>query len=80
MSETSPRPIGPAARVLILLTRAYQVSLSPLLGRQCRFVPTCSHYFIEAVERHGAWRGFRLGAWRILRCHPFARGGFDPVP
>ena len=76
----SPRPVGIAAKTLILLARAYQASLSPYLGRQCRFVPTCSNYFIEAVGRHGAWRGFGLGVWRILRCHPFARGGYDPVP
>jgi uncharacterized protein len=76
----NPRPAGRVAKMLILLARAYQASLSPYLGRHCRFVPTCSNYFIEAVGRHGAWGGFRLGVWRILRCHPFARGGFDPVP
>jgi putative membrane protein insertion efficiency factor len=63
-----------------MLVKLYQVSLSALLGRQCRFLPTCSHYFIEAVQRHGAGRGGLMGLWRILRCHPFSRGGYDPVP
>ena len=64
---------------LIRLVWAYQVALSPILGRQCRFVPTCSEYFIEAVRRHGAFRGALKGLWRILRCHPWSRGGYDPV-
>jgi len=67
-------------RVLVVLVRLYQATLSPYLGRQCRYLPTCSNYFIEAVQRHGACKGSALGLWRILRCHPFARGGFDPVP
>ncbi len=65
---------------LILLVRLYQGTLSPLLGRQCRFVPTCSNYFIEAVERHGALAGGWMGLLRLLRCHPFSLGGIDPVP
>jgi putative membrane protein insertion efficiency factor len=65
---------------LILLVRLYQITLSPLLGRHCRFMPTCSNYFIEAVERHGALAGGWLGLRRLLRCHPFSRGGVDPVP
>ena len=66
-------------RALILLVRLYQHTLSPLLGGQCRFVPTCSNYFIEAVRKRGAVRGLLLGLWRICRCHPFGRGGYDPV-
>ena len=66
-------------RALILLARLYQHTLSPLLGGQCRFVPTCSNYFIEAVRKRGAVRGLLLGLWRICRCHPFGRGGYDPV-
>ncbi|GAH46333.1 unnamed protein product [marine sediment metagenome] len=66
-------------RALVLLARLYQITLSPLIGRQCRFVPTCSEYFIEAVEKRGAVRGTMLGMWRILRCNPFSRGGYDPV-
>jgi putative membrane protein insertion efficiency factor len=66
--------------VLVLLVRGYQVALSPLFGGQCRYMPSCSAYAIEAIERHGAARGSWLAARRILRCHPFRPGGFDPVP
>jgi putative membrane protein insertion efficiency factor len=54
--------------------------LSPILGGHCRYVPSCSQYAQEALQRHGAWHGGRLAAARILRCHPFSPGGFDPVP
>ncbi len=66
--------------VLTLLLRAYKRLISPLLPPACRHVPTCSEYALEAVERHGALRGLALALWRLLRCHPFARGGYDPVP
>jgi uncharacterized protein len=56
----------------------YQFTLSPIFGQQCRFRPTCSHYMIEAVEKYGAVRGALKGLWRILRCNPFTRGGYDP--
>ena len=62
------------------LIRIYQRLLSPLLGPRCRFYPSCSHYAIEAIERHGAARGSWLAARRITRCHPLNEGGFDPVP
>ncbi len=65
---------------LILLVRVYQVTLSPWLGRQCRYEPTCSHYAIEALREWGPVRGSWMAARRILRCHPFVRGGYDPVP
>ncbi|MFP4141318.1 MAG: membrane protein insertion efficiency factor YidD [Planctomycetota bacterium] len=68
------------ARGAILLAKLYQVTLSPIVGRQCRYLPTCSNYFIEAVERFGLLRGGAMGLWRICRCHPFAKGGYDPVP
>jgi putative membrane protein insertion efficiency factor len=68
------------AKLLILLIRAYQVVLSPFLGGTCRFLPTCSAYAIEAVERHGALRGSMLAARRLSRCHPLGRAGVDPVP
>jgi putative membrane protein insertion efficiency factor len=66
--------------LLILIVRAYQVALSPLLPAACRYHPTCSHYAIEAIEKHGAARGGWLALRRIARCHPFRPGGFDPVP
>lgn len=66
------------AWTLILLVKAYQWTLSPIVGRQCRFYPTCSNYCIGAVRKYGAVRGALKGAWRICRCHPFHPGGFDP--
>ncbi|MFC4054574.1 membrane protein insertion efficiency factor YidD [Actinomadura syzygii] len=71
---------GPVASLLILLVRAYRRFLSPLLGQQCRFQPTCSAYGLEALQVHGALRGTWLTARRIARCHPFHPGGHDPVP
>jgi len=60
--------------------RAYKRVVSPLLPPACRFHPTCSAYAAEAVERHGVARGAVLASWRLLRCHPWSEGGFDPVP
>lgn len=60
--------------------RAYQVSLSGLIGRQCRYLPTCSAYTDEAVERYGVWAGSWMGAARICRCHPWGGAGYDPPP
>ncbi|HEX9189404.1 MAG TPA: membrane protein insertion efficiency factor YidD [Vicinamibacteria bacterium] len=71
---------GRPARALLLLVEAYRVALSPLLGGHCRFWPSCSAFAEEAIRKHGAWRGARLAARRVLRCHPFHRGGVDPVP
>ena len=67
-------------RLMTGLIRAYQVLLSPLLGNNCRFYPSCSQYAIEAIERHGVPRGAWLGLRRVLRCHPWHPGGVDPVP
>ena len=78
-SAQDRRGAGLPRRAAILLVRLYQATLSPLIGRQCRFQPTCSNYFIEALERNGLFRGTLLGLRRILRCHPLARGGYDPV-
>jgi len=68
------------AKILIGLIRAYQLTLSPLLGGSCRFLPTCSAYAIEALRAHGAARGTLLAARRLAACHPLGRSGFDPVP
>ena len=67
-------------KILIIMVRGYQIFISPLLGSHCRFTPTCSAYFIEAVEKHGPIKGTWLGIKRILRCHPGNPGGYDPVP
>jgi len=66
------------SRLLIGGVRLYQIFLSPILGRQCRFTPTCSQYFILAVKKYGALRGSCRGILRICRCHPFHPGGYDP--
>ncbi len=68
------------AKALILLVQGYKLWISPLLPAACRFHPTCSTYAVEALQKHGALRGSWLAARRILRCHPFHPGGFDPVP
>ncbi len=63
--------------LIVLVVRGYQLFISPWLGRQCRFTPTCSEYFIRAVQQYGAARGTAKGIWRICRCHPFHPGGVD---
>lgn len=68
------------AGFLIALIRIYQKVLSPVLGAQCRFYPTCSRYAVEALQRHGAARGSWLAVRRLSRCHPLNPGGVDPVP
>lgn len=68
------------AGFLIFLIRVYQRLLSPVLGTQCRFHPTCSRYAVEALQRHGAARGTWLAVRRLARCHPLNPGGIDPVP
>ena len=67
-------------RILIMLIRGYQLFISPLLGSNCRFYPTCSHYAKEALEKHGAAKGGWLALKRIGRCHPWHEGGVDLVP
>ena len=71
---------APARWALLGAIRLYSRFLSGWLGGQCRFAPTCSHYAEIAIERHGAARGSMLAAWRVARCNPYGRGGFDPVP
>jgi uncharacterized protein len=68
------------AKPLIWIVRLYQWTLSPFIGRQCRFLPTCSVYSIEALQKHGAVRGSYLTIYRLARCHPWCAGGHDPVP
>jgi len=67
-------------RILIALLKGYRYLISPLLGPHCRYLPTCSAYAVEALEIHGLWRGSGLAIRRVLRCHPFHPGGYDPVP
>lgn len=68
------------SKLLIGLVRMYQLILSPLLGDNCRFTPSCSRYAIEAIRKHGSIRGVGYALWRIARCQPFCKGGLDPVP
>ena len=80
---TAQETSGEASRGGLLLRSlfsAYRAVVSPLLGPACRFEPSCSHFAEEAIARHGFWRGASLGLARISRCHPFHRGGYDPVP
>jgi uncharacterized protein len=86
-SESGPGPqstpgisAGWASRAAVALLRGYKRYLSPLLPRACRFEPTCSVYAAEAIAKHGLARGSWLALKRLCRCHPFHRGGFDPVP
>ncbi|MBQ9977029.1 MAG: membrane protein insertion efficiency factor YidD [Clostridia bacterium] len=68
------------SKFIIRLIRFYQKNISPAKISCCRFTPTCSAYAIEAIKIHGAFKGCLLGIWRILRCHPLCKGGYDPVP
>lgn len=67
-------------KVLIAVIRLYQITLSPVLGAHCRFHPSCSQYAVEALAKYGALKGSWYAARRILRCHPYHAGGYDPVP
>jgi len=67
-------------KIFVVVIRGYQLVISPLLPASCRYYPTCSAYALEAFERHGVLKGGRLAIGRILRCHPFRPGGYDPVP
>lgn len=78
MKSVACQLCGIPAKLLIAAVRVYQWTLSPLIGRHCRFQPTCSKYFIEAVEKYGVVRGGWRGILRIARCHPWSRGGYDP--
>ena len=80
LMHKAERFTGAISRVLIALVRGYQKVISPLLGHNCRFTPTCSQYMIQAIQVHGPAKGLLLGLWRILRCNPFGKYGYDPVP
>ena len=67
-------------KIIVFLIKFYQVTLSPLLGSNCRFQPTCSQYMIEAINLHGVLKGLNLGFKRISKCHPLGSKGYDPVP
>ena len=69
-----------AEEIAVGAVRAYQWTLRPLIGANCRFWPSCSDYAVEALRAHGAVRGAGLAGWRILRCNPWCEGGYDPVP
>jgi putative membrane protein insertion efficiency factor len=72
--------MSPAAKILAGAVRVYELTLRPVIGANCRFLPSCSAYARQALCTHGARRGSRLAAGRILRCHPWHPGGYDPVP
>lgn len=78
-SDAEQRP-GIIALVMIGMIRVYQLTLSSIMGRTCRHLPTCSQYTKEAIALHGAWAGFWLGLFRISRCHPWGTHGIDNVP
>ena len=67
-------------RILIALIKFYRSAISPYTPAHCKYIPTCSQYGLEAIERFGALKGGALTVWRILRCNPFSKGGYDPVP
>ena len=67
-------------RILIAVLRFYKRYISPLLPDACIYTPTCSEYAMEAIQKHGVIKGMGLAIWRVLRCNPFAKGGYDPVP
>lgn len=67
-------------KILITMIRFYQTYLSPLKTTRCPYYPTCSNYGLEAIEKYGAFKGGILSLWRIIRCNPFSKGGYDPVP
>jgi putative membrane protein insertion efficiency factor len=66
--------------LFLVLIRCYKYAISPMLGQNCRFFPSCSDYAAQAIDRYGAYKGAYLGLKRIIRCHPWNPGGFDPVP
>lgn len=80
LGRRSGRDLEMFKRLFIKLVRGYQLLISPLLGNNCRYLPSCSAYTLEAIEKWGPWRGLWMGIRRVSRCHPFHAGGYDPVP
>lgn len=80
MADLGTKPASPAARMGRAVIRGYQRAFSPVMGKNCRYSPTCSQYAYEAISRFGLVRGTWMGMKRIGRCHPLADGGYDPVP
>lgn len=79
--KTDAGRIGnPVTWLLIAVIKLYQKTISPWLPCKCRFTPTCSHYAVDALREHGFFKGTALTVWRLMRCQPFCRGGYDPVP
>ena len=78
-SQDASRTPGVLARLVMVCLRGYQRLVSPLMPPMCRFHPTCSQYFIDAVRIKGVWIGSLMGLWRLLRCNPLCKGGYDPV-
>ncbi|WP_430867998.1 membrane protein insertion efficiency factor YidD [Demequina aurantiaca] len=79
-SKTAKAAKSAPSSVLIFAIRGYQQVISPLTGPRCKYYPSCSHYGLEAIQRHGALTGSALAAWRVLRCNPWSNGGVDDVP
>jgi len=67
-------------KILIIIIKFYRKYISPMKSTKCPYIPTCSEYGLEAIRVHGAFKGSLLAIWRILRCNPFSKGGYDPVP
>ncbi|MFH1416364.1 MAG: membrane protein insertion efficiency factor YidD [Elusimicrobiota bacterium] len=66
-------------KIIIIIIKGYQICISPFIGRRCRFYPSCSEYFIQSIEKKGIMPGFVNGISRVVKCHPFSKGGYDPV-
>lgn len=79
IAAANAQQTNPVVRFCVVLLKGYKRFISPLFPPTCRFTPTCSQYAIEAVQKRGVIQGLGLTVWRLLRCHPFARGGYDPV-